>query len=111
MSTSDLTSTANVFVPPSPTTQLTSPSTSSGGSGALKPKRTRDIDDTDTVLKRQRNTTAARKYRQKRLDRINELEEALQDMTRQRDDLRLQLARQEAETAALKAWMPSTRPR
>ncbi|PSR80406.1 hypothetical protein BD289DRAFT_338302, partial [Coniella lustricola] len=57
------------------------------------------------VLKRQRNTIAARKYRQKRLDRIKELEDALEDMTQERDDLRLKLARQEAETAALKEMM------
>ena len=62
---------------------------------------------TDLIRKRQRNTLAARKYRQKRLDRICELENALQDVTRERDDLKLQLARQEAETAALGAMMQS----
>lgn len=62
-------------------------------------------DDPDVVLKRQRNTIAARKYRQKRLDRIQELEDALESVTRERDDLKLRLARQEAETAALKEMM------
>lgn len=62
-------------------------------------------EDADVVLKRQRNTIAARKYRQKRLDRIKELEDALESMTQERDDLRLRLARQEAETAALKDMM------
>ena len=75
-----------------------------GASGAgrqpVKPQ-----DDPDVVLKRQRNTIAARKYRQKRLDRIQELEDALESVTRERDDLKLRLARQEAETAALKEMM------
>jgi len=62
-------------------------------------------EDPDVVLKRQRNTIAARKYRQKRLDRITELEDALESVTRERDDLKLRLARQEAETAALKEMM------
>ncbi|KAF2191591.1 hypothetical protein K469DRAFT_542234, partial [Zopfia rhizophila CBS 207.26] len=55
--------------------------------------------------KRVRNTLAARKYRQKRVDRITELEQALEDVTRQRDELRLQLARQEAETKVLREMM------
>ena len=63
--------------------------------------------DSDVILKRQRNTIAARKYRQKRLDRITELETALKAMTRERDDLKIQLARQEAETSALKELMRS----
>ncbi|KAF7545953.1 hypothetical protein G7Z17_g8783 [Cylindrodendrum hubeiense] len=59
-------------------------------------------DPAAVVLKRQRNTVAARKYRQKRLDRIAELEEALAEMTGDRDDLRLKLARREAEVDALR---------
>ncbi|EFQ29635.1 bZIP transcription factor [Colletotrichum graminicola M1.001] len=59
----------------------------------------------DKVLRRQRNTIAARKYRQKKVDRIDELESLLKEMTRERDDLRIRLARQEAETEALKSIM------
>lgn len=65
----------------------------------------RDAEDPDVVVKRQRNTIAARKYRQKRLDRIQELEDALKAVTGERDDLKLRLARQEAETAALREMM------
>ncbi|KAJ4392318.1 hypothetical protein N0V93_005943 [Gnomoniopsis smithogilvyi] len=65
----------------------------------------RDAEDPDVVVKRQRNTIAARKYRQKRLDRIQELEDALKAVTGERDELKLQLARQEAETAALREMM------
>lgn len=70
-------------------------------------KRGRDnaSEDDDAAVKRQRNTLAARKYRQKRLDRIKELEDALEEMTGERDELRIKLARQEAENEALKTMM------
>jgi hypothetical protein len=58
--------------------------------------------DADRALKRRKNTLAARKYRQKRVDRIKELEGAVDELTKERDELRLRLARQEAETAALR---------
>lgn len=45
---------------------------------------------------------AARKYRQKRLDRISDLEHALGEVTGERDNLKLQLARREAEVEALR---------
>ncbi|KAI0376380.1 hypothetical protein F5Y04DRAFT_266416 [Hypomontagnella monticulosa] len=61
--------------------------------------------DAVTALKRQRNNVAARKYRQKRIDRINELEAELRDVKQERDDLRLRLARQEAEAAALRSML------
>jgi septin family protein len=57
--------------------------------------------------RRERNTLAARKYRQKRLDRIAELEQALMQVTRERDDLKVQLARQESETKILKEVLES----
>lgn len=50
---------------------------------------------------------AARKYRQKRLDRIADLERALGDMTNERDELKLQLARKEAEVEALREILSS----
>lgn len=55
------------------------------------------------VQKRQRNTEAARRYRQRKVDKVSELEEALQLMTMERDDLRLRLARSEAETGVLRS--------
>ncbi|KAI0154382.1 hypothetical protein GGR57DRAFT_113541 [Xylariaceae sp. FL1272] len=61
--------------------------------------------DHATALKRQRNNVAARKYRQKRIDRITELEAELEEVKQDRDDLRLRLARQEAETAALRTML------
>ncbi len=64
----------------------------------------------DTVaLKRERNTLAARKHRQKRLDRISDLEKALRSMTQERDELRLHLAGQEAENRALREVISNTK--
>ncbi|KAK1641511.1 hypothetical protein BDP81DRAFT_310630, partial [Colletotrichum phormii] len=63
------------------------------------------IPHADKILRRQRNTIAARKYRQKKVDRIDELETLLKEVIRERDDLRIRLARQEAETEALKSVM------
>ncbi|KAK4098453.1 hypothetical protein N658DRAFT_432015, partial [Parathielavia hyrcaniae] len=57
------------------------------------------------LLKRQRNTIAARKYCQKKLDRIDELEKALKETLEERDQLKLRLVKQEAETNALKELM------
>ncbi|KAF5001186.1 hypothetical protein FGRMN_1210 [Fusarium graminum] len=80
-----------------------SPSSSSGSS--RKRKSSPEDEDSSVALKRQRNTLAARKYRQKRLDRITELEDALAAMKDERDDMRLQLARREAEVDALREML------
>lgn len=55
------------------------------------------------VCKRQRNTEAARRYRQRKLDRVTELEEALAAMGKERDELKLKLARSEAEADILRS--------
>jgi hypothetical protein len=54
------------------------------------------------VEKRQRNTEAARRYRQRKVDRVSELEEALQLMTKERDEMKLRVARAEAEADVLR---------
>ncbi|EPS36961.1 hypothetical protein H072_9461 [Dactylellina haptotyla CBS 200.50] len=67
-----------------------------------------DFDGEDSpamIDKRYRNNLAAKKYRQKKVDRISELEGALADMTRERDELRLRLARKEAEGQVLREVM------
>lgn len=113
-SSSSNTLTPTTAAPPDlPNSRASSPSSDSPGGGGGSSSRAgagrtskRDVvEDPDVVVKRQRNTIAARKYRQKRLDRIQELEDALKAMTGERDDLRLRLARQEAETAALREMM------
>ena len=55
--------------------------------------------------KRERNTEAARRYRQRRQDRLEELEDALAAMQKERDELRIKLARSEAETDVLRGLM------
>lgn len=57
---------------------------------------------TDKIVKRQRNTEAARRYRQRKVDRVTELEEALAAMTKERDDFKIKLARSEAEVDVLR---------
>ncbi|CAK7272321.1 hypothetical protein SEPCBS57363_005073 [Sporothrix epigloea] len=79
------------------------------GPGGARVKRASPTDvgdendnDPDLLLKRQRNSLAARKYRQKKLDRISELEIEVGQLQGERDALRIQLARQEVETATLR---------
>ncbi|RVD85366.1 uncharacterized protein DFL_003690 [Arthrobotrys flagrans] len=64
-----------------------------------------DENSPEVLDKRFRNNLAAKKYRQKKVDRISELESALADMTRERDELRLLLARKEAEGQVLREIM------
>ena len=61
-----------------------------------------------TKLRRQRNSAAARKYRQRRLDRIEELEHALQKTQTERDELKVQVARWRGKAEALQALMASS---
>ncbi|TLD39338.1 gaf domain nucleotide-binding [Venturia nashicola] len=63
----------------------------------------------DRIEKRQRNNVAARKYRQKRIDRIEELEAALSRVTKERDDLRIKAARSDAEIQLLKDMLHNSR--
>lgn len=101
------TTTTTTNKPPIPGTSTFSlhPSPSSSSGSSLKRKSSPEDEDANVTLKRQRNTLAARKYRQKRLDRISELEAALAAMTNERDDMRLQLARREAEVDALREML------
>jgi len=100
---------------PSSTSQL-HPGLSLGGAAKKGKKRGRppansphgsqgEDDDEETVIKRQRNNIAAKKYRQKKIDRIEELEAEVDGVKKERDDLRIKLARQEAETAALREML------
>lgn len=58
--------------------------------------------ENDRVTKRQRNTEAARRYRQRKVDQVSVLEEALASITKERDELKLKLARSEAEADVLR---------
>jgi len=80
------------------------PSRSSSSSSPKRSHQGPEVEE-DRLLKRQRNNVAARKYRQKKVDRIKELEEEVDHVKQERDDLRIRLARQEAETAALREML------
>jgi hypothetical protein len=107
---SSLDNTAPLSLPLPPTSYASSTSAStpytSTGASVSPPKRPLDFtEDHQVVQKRQRNTLAARKYRQKRVDRISELESAVEQLKAEKDELRLKLAKSEAETAALREIM------
>lgn len=59
------------------------------------------------IEKRKANTMAARRYRQNRMDKMASLEAALEKALRERDALKVQLAKVEGENLALKAMMRS----
>ncbi|TVY42047.1 hypothetical protein LOCC1_G004828 [Lachnellula occidentalis] len=59
------------------------------------------------IEKRTRNTIAARRYRQKRVDQVSSLESALQKSEDEKDALKMRVARLEGELEALKALMTS----
>ncbi|KAK4247622.1 hypothetical protein C7999DRAFT_41054 [Corynascus novoguineensis] len=61
--------------------------------------------DPEILDRRHRNNLAAKRYRQKKIDRIEELEREVKEVKQERDDLRIQLARQEAEVAALREML------
>lgn len=60
-------------------------------------------DETERIAeKRRRNTMAARRFRQRKEDKILDLEQQLALMKKERDDLRVHVARLEGENVALK---------
>ncbi|KAI7021027.1 hypothetical protein KC366_g13478, partial [Hortaea werneckii] len=69
---------------------------------STSPDSSRTTSTTERNRKRQRNTEAARRYRQRKVDRTAELEEALAAVSKERDELRLKLARSEAEAEVLR---------
>jgi len=63
----------------------------------------------DRAEKRRRNNLAAAKYRQKKVDRIEDLEGQLQAMTAERDELKIALAKRDAEVELLRRLLESKR--
>lgn len=57
------------------------------------------------IEKRQRNNLAAKRYRQKKVDRIEELEGEVKDISKERDELKLEVARKDAEIKALREML------
>lgn len=61
--------------------------------------------ESSRVEKRRLNTLAARRCRQRRVDRMQKLEDELEDIRRERDELRLRVSKLEGETDALKGLL------
>ncbi|CAG7989819.1 unnamed protein product [Penicillium nalgiovense] len=77
---------------------LSSPSTSQGDDTLSRV-------DSSRVEKRKLNTLAARRCRQRRVDRMKELEAELEKVRKERDDWRLRCSKLEGETDALKGLL------
>jgi hypothetical protein len=96
-----------------PSKQSSTPSPPSGPRHSISKSDSLQAELTDSKtpnpeiikLRRQRNSAAARKYRQRRLDRIEELEQALQKTQAERDDLKVQVARWRGKAEALQSLM------
>jgi len=79
---------------------------SAAAASAATPHLPADDDaDPEVIDRRHRNNLAAKRYRQKKIDRIQELEEEVSEVKQERDDLKIRLARQEAEVAALREML------
>lgn len=61
-----------------------------------------DSDDDRLQEKRRRNKLAARRLRQKKMNQMSDLEARLEEMTKERDDLRLKAAKWEGEVMVLR---------
>lgn len=57
------------------------------------------------VVKRELNTQAARRYRQRRVDQMSKLEAELEAVKRERDALKMRVSKLEGETDALRGLL------
>ncbi|KAG0650271.1 hypothetical protein D0Z07_3063 [Hyphodiscus hymeniophilus] len=83
----------------------TSPETSSNIASKTPSKSSHSAKPSDKVTKRTLNTLAARRYRQKRVDQMSELETVLKGTQSERDELKVRVARLEGELEALKGLL------
>ncbi|KAF4218718.1 hypothetical protein CNMCM6457_003651 [Aspergillus fumigatiaffinis] len=72
---------------------------------ASNSKDTAPKETSNKVSKRQLNTLAARRYRQRRVDRMNELEAELEKVKQERDELKMRVSKLEGETEALRGLL------
>lgn len=64
-----------------------------------------DSEEERILEKRRRNTLAARRFRQRKQDHVADLERRLAAVTKERDELRLQIAKWEGEVMALRKML------
>ncbi|KAI9668247.1 MAG: hypothetical protein M1821_001067 [Bathelium mastoideum] len=87
-----------------PTTPLTTSAISSSSDPTANPSKKRALSPGTEAQadRRRRNNAAAAKYRQKKVDRIAELEQALEEAAKEKDSLKLQLAEKNGEVEVLR---------
>lgn len=83
--------------------QVSSPETLSAKLSSSKDST--PLSQSARVEKRKANTMAARRYRQKRVDQMNDLEKQLKDTRSERDELKVRCARLEGEVETLRALL------
>lgn len=114
--TNDLQGYAPSLVPSPPHSQADgqshhSPTSQIPGSVSTSSPATSQGDDilgqssSSRVEKRRLNTLAARRCRQRRVDRMKTLEDELEKVRKERDELRLRVSKMEGETEALKGLL------
>ncbi|CBF85607.1 hypothetical protein AN1812.2 [Aspergillus nidulans FGSC A4] len=96
LSTTHITTTKPIQ--PQPMPSVTSLSTSRESSPKEKEHLSR-------ITKRQLNTLAARRYRQRKLDKVAQLEEELAAVKRERDELKMRVSKLEGETEVLRSMV------
>lgn len=82
-----------------------SPTISSTSSSKSPPQSKKSSEPPSKIEKRTRNTIAARRYRQKRVDQVSDLEAALRESESARNELKVRVARLEGELEALKGLL------
>jgi BRCT domain type II-containing protein len=96
---SDLLSYTTIPSPSSPHSQSSTPkSTKSNTKSTPSSSHT----SSSKIQKRTLNTMAARRYRQKRVDQVVSLETSLKETQEERDELKLRVARLDAEVDVLR---------
>ncbi|KAL4892928.1 hypothetical protein BDV59DRAFT_179008 [Aspergillus ambiguus] len=81
----------------------TSPSSSTPSDSI--PSKSKTGPSQSRIEKRQQNTMAARRYRQRRVDQLKNLEEELRKVRQERDELRMRVSKLEGETEALRGLL------
>ncbi|EER29218.1 hypothetical protein D8B26_000504 [Coccidioides posadasii str. Silveira] len=90
----------------SSTTQSPPDCVSRTSSSRRKKPRLDSSDPADAAAdRRRRNTLAARRFRQRQHDRISQLEQALEQVAKERDELKVQVAKWEGEATALRGML------
>lgn len=95
-------------LPPPPSTMGSSPNSSTPPSDfASTPSVSSHAKTTGAsrIEKRQQNTLAARRYRQRRVDQLKNMEDELRKVKEERDALKMRVSKLEGETEALRCLL------